>query len=238
MLAATLALGFSSLPAIGAKPVGNALLAVRGAAPANLRLTAAPGIVDVGDNVTLTVAARRFPQATSVGVSFLSAHHGFSGRMKFVGRCKCFQLTVALAKRSHALERARVTATVTVKGRAYVRRSAFQIRGLTPDGKRFSPGGKPYLSSWVSDPQPLLNQYQHYCAWTKALDAFPISGMPVSFVVHYPGRTQRWFAGFTGANGVICSSKKLGAARAGAAVTVDIYAGRLRGKATFTPRKS
>jgi hypothetical protein len=222
-----LALGFSILGSSLAAPV---------VAPQGLSLTAGPPIVDVGGDVGLKVTATRWTGPASVSVTFLSPHHGFSGKMVFASQCNCFRLNVFLAKRSHALETARVTARVTVRKQTFVLRNAFEVRGLTANGKTFSPGGTPHLAGWVSDPQPVQNEFVHFCAWTQASDAFPIHGVPVTFVVHYQKRTQKWFAGLTGSNGVLCSSKDIYHAKIGFAAAVDIYAGRLHERTSFTPR--
>jgi hypothetical protein len=156
--------------------------------------------------------------------------------MVFAASCNCFRLAVFLAKRSHALETSRVTARVTVRKQTFVLRKIFQVRGLTSNGKSFSPGGAPHLAAWVSNPQPLQNEFEHFCAWTRASDAFPIRGIPVTFVVHYKQRNQKWFAGLTGTNGVVCSSKNIFHAKIGFAAAVDIYAGKLHQRTSFTPR--
>jgi hypothetical protein len=205
-------------------------------APAGLNLSVSPSLVDVGSAVMLTVSAKHFAPGTSVTVKFLSPHHGFSGKMGWTPQCSCFKLDVFLAKRSHGLEMARATALVTVGGKTFARTNRFQIRGLTPNGKRFSAGGTPYLAAWVSNPQPLQNESEHFCAWTRALDSFPITGMPVTFVVHYQSRKAKWFAGYTGTTGTACSSKNIFHAKVGYAVHVDVYAGHLHKQVIFTPR--
>jgi hypothetical protein len=225
-----------SAPGASSHLHGHASQALQATAPANLNLTVTPFIMDVGSAVQITVSAKHFPQGTKVVVSFLSPHHGFTGAMTWTPQCSCFRLDVLLARRIHPLESARVTATIKVGQSSYVRKNNFQIRGLAPDGKHFAPGGTPYLASWVSDSQPVQNESEHFCAWTRARDSFPISGTPVTFVVHYQSRTARWFAGFTGATGVICSSKNIFHARVGYQVKVDVYAGKLHGQASFTPR--
>jgi hypothetical protein len=205
-------------------------------APPGLNVSATPSIVDVGSSVTLKVSATRWPAPAAVTVTFLSPHHGFSGKMPFAPSCNCFRLAVFLAKRSHALEAARVTARVTVRKTTFVLRKRFQVRGLTANGKTFSPGGTPHLAAWVSDPQPAQSEFEHFCAWTRASDAFPIRGVPVTFVVHYKQRNQKWFAGLTGATGVVCSSKNIFHAKVGFVATVDVYAGKLHQRTSFTPR--
>ena len=211
-------------------------LAAPDAAPPGLSLSAGPSIVDVGSDVALKVSATRWTGPAAVSVTFLSPHHGFSGKMVFASQCNCFRLNVFLAKRSHALETARVTARVTVRKQTFILHRTFEVRGLTANGKTFSSGGTPQLAGWVSDPQPVQNEFEHFCAWTRASDAFPIHGLPVTFVVHFQTRTQKWFAGLTGSNGVLCSSKDIQHAKIGFATAVDIYAGRLHQQTSFTPR--
>jgi hypothetical protein len=205
-------------------------------APAGLGLSVSPSIVDVGSAVMFSVTAKHFAPGTSVTVKFLSAHHGFTGKMGWTPQCKCFKLDVFLAKRSHQLEVAKATAIVSVGGTTFTRTNRFQIRGLTPDTKRFSAGGTPHLAVWVSNPQPLQNESEHFCAWTRASDSFPITGVPVTFVVHFQSRKAKWFAGFTGGTGTACSSKNIFHAKAGYPVRVDVYAGKLHKQVTFTPR--
>jgi hypothetical protein len=158
--------------------------------------------------------------------------------MVWTPQCSCFRLNVFIAKRVHGLELARATATVTVGKTSFIRHNTFQVRGLLPNGTQFAPGGTPYLADWVSNPQPVQNEVVHFCAWTRALDSFPIVGMPVTFVVHFPQRTQKWFAGLTNGNGVSCSSKNIHHAKIGAKVTVDVYAGKLHGQTSFTTRSA
>jgi hypothetical protein len=205
-------------------------------APQGLNLSVSPYIVDVGGDVSVTVSAKHWSGPVSVSLSFLSPHHGFSGAMVWTAQCSCFRLNVFLAKRVHKLELAHATATVKSGKRTYIRHTTFQVRGLLPNGKSFAPGGTPYLANWVSDPQPVQNEFVHFCAWTRALDAFPVSGTPVTFVVHFPQRTQKWFAGLTDGNGVRCSSKNIHHAKVGAVVKVDVYAGKLHGRTSFTTR--
>jgi hypothetical protein len=209
----------------------------RATAPASLGLITSPSIVDVGSAVALTVSAKHFPTGTTVTVKFLSPHHGFTGKMSWTPQCSCFKLDVFLAKRTHGLEMAKATAVVTAGNQTFVRTNHFQIRGLAPDGKHYAPGGTPYLAAWISNPQPLQNESEHFCAWTRALDAFPIAGVPVTFVVNYQSRKSKWFAGFTGANGTKCSSKNIFHAKVGYTVRVGVYAGKLYKQMTFTPRK-
>jgi hypothetical protein len=227
-----LALGFLLPGAAHAQQQTHAAVAD----PAGLGLRVSPAMVDVGNAETLTVVAQHFPQGTAVTVSFLSLHHGFSGKMLWTPQCKCFRLNVLLAKRAHGVETAKAKATVTVGGKSYVRTNHFDIRGLLPDLKHYAPGGTPYLAGWISDPQPVQNEALHFCAWTRALDSFPISGIPVSFVVHFQSRKSHWYAGLTGPNGVRCSVKNIYHAKVGVPVKVDVYAGKLHTSTTFTPR--
>jgi hypothetical protein len=67
-------------------------------------------------------------------------------------------------------------------------------------------------------------------------DGLGVSGVPVRFVVHYSGRSREWNGGNTPTSGIVCVHKKLGGARAGVRVTVDIYAGSLHVSTTFVPR--
>lgn len=203
--------------------------------PPGLQVSAVPSIADVGDDVILTLKARSWPAAASASVSFVSAHHGFRGAMQWEGSCSCFQIAVSLARRVHPLEPARATATVNYGGRSYSTVSWFQIRGLAANGRDFSPGGTPYLSGWVSDPQPFQNQFQHYCAWVRTADGLGIAGLPVTFAAHFQHSTQSWHAGKTHSNGLLCSNKSVGSATPGVPVPVDIYAGSMHVRTTFTP---
>ena len=236
-MAAGAGLPASAAPSAAA---GRALKNEPGEPPAarfiGLQLKSSASIVDVGEAVQFTLTAKAWPARTRASLSFVSPHHGFSGTMQWDGRCGCFRIAVALARRIHPLENARATATVRAGALTGSASTTFQIRGLAANGRDFSPGGTPSLQAWVADPNPVRNEYQHYCAWVKTVDGLGVRGIPVTFVVHFPGRTQKWYVGLTGTTGLLCSHKSIGNAKLGAQVLVDVYGGRLHAQARFTAR--
>jgi hypothetical protein len=199
------------------------------------RLIATPALVDVGDQVTLTLTATHFTPRSSVAVRFLSAHHGFSGPMPWDPQCNCFRLAILLAKRSHPLEQARASAIITVGKSVTTVSTAFQIRGLTANGLAYAPGGTPLFSAWVGDPSPVATEFQHYCVWARTADALGVSGLTVKLSVHFGQHTENWTAGVTGSSGVLCVRRSIGHPRVGTAVRVDAYAGTLHAQTSFTP---
>lgn len=205
-------------------------------APVALQLAASPTYVDVGDAVTLTLSARSWGGRVAVTISFVSPHHGFSGPMAWVGRCACFRVAVALARRVHPLETARAKATVKFGKSTASAGTTFLIRGLAPNGRDYAPGGPVSLSTWVGDPAPVPGEYEHYCAWVKTPDGIGVAGYRVSFVVHFANKSSRWYAGSTGTSGILCSHRSIGNAQVGLPVSVDVYANNLRGHTGFTPR--
>lgn len=234
--------GPASAAVIDAKTTpGKAVHAPRTAAipapPAAIgaQLSATPSITDVGDQVTLTLTATRFTPRSSVAVRFLSPHHGFSGPMPWDPRCNCFRLAVFLAKRSHALEPARVSAVIKAGKGVTTVYTSFQIRGLTPDGRAYVQGGTPIFSAWVGDPTPVATEFQHYCVWARTSDALGVSGLTVKLSVHFAQHTENWTAGVTGPSGVLCVRRSIGHPLVGKAVRVDAYAGNLHAQTSFTP---
>jgi hypothetical protein len=204
------------------------------APPPGLRLAVAPRIVDVGGAVTFTVSAKSWAPATSVSLSFTSPHHGFLGHMVWGGSCGCFELAVSLSRRIHPLETARAIITVHIHGATFSRSSSFMIRGLAPNGRDFAPGGRTYLSTWVSQPDVAPADTQHFCVWAHTLDNLGVPGLPVRFVVHYPGKAQQWSAGRTARSGVVCSSKVVPSLPAGQLVRVDVHVNSLSAGTSFT----
>jgi hypothetical protein len=200
------------------------------------RLTATPSLADVGDQVTLTLTAAHFTPHSSVVVRFLSPHHGFSGSMPWDPRCNCFRLAVFLAKRSHALELSRASAVIRAGKGSTTVNTTFQIRGLTPNGLAYVPGGTPIFSAWVGDPSPEATEFQHYCVWARTADALGVSGLTIKFSVHFKQHTENWTAGVTGASGVLCARRSIGHPAVGVTVHVDAYAGGLHAQTSFTPR--
>jgi hypothetical protein len=158
--------------------------------------------------------------------------------MQWDGHCACFRVAVALARRIHGLETARATATLRYNSNrsSAIASTTFQIRGLAPNGHDYAPGGTPSLQAWVADPNPVAKEFQHYCAWVKTADGLGVRGFPVTFVVHFGSKAQKWYAGLTGTAGLVCSHKSIGSPKVGVKVTVDVYAGRLHKRAAFTPR--
>lgn len=207
-----------------------------GALPGGLRLTASPGVADVGGDESFTLTAKHWPASASVSLSFVSPHHGFTGKMDWDSGCSCFRLAVSLARRIHHLELARATATVHVGTGTESASATFLIRGLAANGRDFAPGGPPALTGWVSDPAPFQGEYEHYCGWIKTADGLGVAGIPVRFVAHFPGSTRRWSGGKTGTSGIVCSHKSIGKTPAGKTVRVDIYARSLHTSTSFTPR--
>lgn len=200
-----------------------------------LALRVAP-IVDVGSSVRFTLVARSWPGAASASIRFVSPHHGFTGNVPWDNRCRCFTVAVHLGKVIHPLEPAHAWATLRFKAGVANAAAGFQIRGLAPGGRQFAPGGSPYLQVWVADPQPRHAEVQHYCAWVHAADDFGIAGLGVRIVVHLSPKPMTLSAGKTNVNGIACAHRSIDGAPAGAAVSVDIYAGSLHGRTRFTPR--
>lgn len=201
-----------------------------------LTFTAVPAIVDVGDTVTLTVAATRWPAPVSVKASFLSPHHGFTGQLPWRPSCGCFQVTVGLARRIHPLEQAKAVARITIGKSTVVRATTFSIRGLAANGKDFSPGGPVTFQAWVADPAPTPGERQHFCGWVKTPDGLGIPGYRIKWVVHYQRKVQRFTSGTTGRSGVACTLKSVGNAPAGVRVDADAYTASFHVRASFTPR--
>ena len=199
------------------------------------RLTATPAITDVGDGVTLTLTATHFTSKSSVIVRFVSPHHGFSGNMPWDARCSCFRLAVFLAKRSHPLELARASAVITAGKNTTVVYTSFQIRGLTPNGSAYVPGGTPIFSVWVGDPTPVSTEFQHYCVWARTADALGVAGLTVRLSVRFQQHTENWRAGVTGPSGVLCVARSIGHPIPGFKVIVDAYADNLHAQTSFTP---
>lgn len=210
--------------------------AASAAAPPNLRLDVSPTLVDVGSNVGFALSASSWPGPASATLAFVSPHHGFSGSMTWVPQCGCFEIAVHLAPRIHALEQARVAATVKSAGTTAVVRSTFSIRGLSSNGRTLSPGGAPTLHGWVSDPAPTAQEIEHFCAWATTADGLGVAGLRVRFRVHFGSKVQTWSPGSTPASGLLCSNRSIGAATPGRAVKVEIFAGSLTTTTSFTPR--
>lgn len=207
-----------------------------GAMPQRLRLAASPGVADVGGDEFFTLTASRWAGPAQVSLSFVSPHHGFTGKMDWVGNCNCFRLAVSLARRAHKMELAKATATVHIGKKSESATATFLIRGLAANGRGFAPGGPPALTAWVSDPSPFQGEYEHYCGWVKTADGLGVAGVPVRFVAHFPGGKRSWSAGKTGASGIVCSHRSIGKTPAGKTVRVDIYARSLHTSTSFTPR--
>lgn len=211
----------------------TAIAATPPAPPAGLAFTATPQVTDVGGQVLLSLHARKWPSFAAVTVSFLSAHHGFSGKMPWRPACACFQIAVILARRIHALEHARAVAKISYDHALTSAFTGFQIRGLASNGKDFSPGGTVFLSGWVSDPQPAAGEQEHFCAWVRTVDSLGVAGYRVTFVAHYPRGKQTFSAGPTNVRGVACSQHSIGNPGAGKRVNVDIYAAGRHVTASF-----
>jgi hypothetical protein len=205
-------------------------------APPALTLAASPSIADVGYTVNLVLTAKSWPGPMTATVSFLSPHHGFTGKMAWVPSCSCFHISVWLAKRIHPLEQAKAVATVLQGHVSFSARATFLVRGLASNGRDYAPGGKATLSAWVSDPQPDAGETEHYCAWVTTADGLGVAGFAVRFVVHMPSGAQSWSAGKTGKTGLVCTRKSIGSPRAGVTVQVDVYAGNLHAGIGFKPR--
>ncbi len=200
-----------------------------------LALHVAP-IVDVGASPTFSLTARSWPGRATASIRFVSPHHGFTGSMLWDVRCRCFRLAVPLRKGVHPLELAHAYATARFSSGTASAFTAFQIRGLAPGGRRYAPGGKPILRSWVSDPAPRRGQEQHFCAWVHASDAFGMPGIRVRFVVHYSPKPQTLSGLKTDVNGVACAHRSIDSAPVGTVVRVDVYAGSLHTRTQFRPR--
>ncbi len=204
--------------------------------PVGLQFTALPSLVDVGQEVILSVSASHWNGPASVKVAFLSRHHGFSGVMTYQTTCLCFRIGVFLARRIHPLEQARAVAQITYQHGQVQRVAFFTIRGLARNGRNYAPGGKLSLTTWVSDPRPLAREYQHYCVWVRTADALGVTGVPTRFVVHFDGATRTYTAGKTASTGIACVQRSVGTPLPGVRVNVDAYAGRLHARTAFTPR--
>jgi hypothetical protein len=216
---------------LGARPAAAAGLSVPG-----LTLQVAP-IVDVGGSATFSLTAKKWPASARASIRFLSPHHGFSGDLLWDVTCHCFRLAVGLAKRVHRLEPATAWATVRAGTGTQIVSTRFQIRGMASGGKTYASGGKAFLTAWVSDRSPLVQERQHFCAWIHASDAFPMRGVHVRFQVHYAASVQKINGGKTGTDGVTCKQVKVpSSAPTGLAVPVDTYAGPLHMRVNFTPR--
>ena len=237
-MAAALPLGIMAAPGSAAPASAhNGPLSVHPAsAPVNLRLRARPGLVDIGSDVTFILTASSWPGPSTASLTFVSPHHGFQGPMTWQPQCGCFEVAVHLAPHIHPIEQARVTATVKYGRSSFVARAAFSIRGLAPGGRTLAPGGKPRLRVWVSDPTPLPQETEHFCAWVYTADGLGVSGVKVRFQVHYPDGTRSWNAGSTPASGLLCSQRTIGNVQPGRTVRVDTIAGSLRSSTSFTPR--
>ena len=204
--------------------------------PVGLQFTALPSLVDVGQEVVLTVSASRWNGPASVKVAFLSGHHGFSGVMTYQTTCLCFRVGVFLARRIHPLEQARAVAQITYQHGQVQLVAFFTIRGLAPNGRDYAPGGTPSLTAWISDPRPLAGEYQHYCVWVRTADALGVAGVVTHFVVHFDGATRTYTAAKTASTGIACVQRSVGTPLPGVRVTVDAYAGSLHARTAFTPR--
>jgi hypothetical protein len=156
--------------------------------------------------------------------------------MVWVNTCACFRLAVYVARRVHPLETATAKAIVKTKAGIAVTSQTFQIRGLAPNGKDFSPGGTPALSAWVSLPRPADGDEQHYCAWLKTVDNLGVPGIRVKFVVHFLEGNQQWTSAPTGPSGIVCTQRSVGNAVPDYKVPVDVYAAGQHVRVSFTPR--
>ncbi|MGH2447032.1 MAG: hypothetical protein ACRDFS_00280 [Chloroflexota bacterium] len=172
----------------------------------------------------------------AVSLTFVSKHHGFSGKMPYVNACACFRVAVRLARRVHSLEQGRATATIKAHGKTFHAFTKFQVRGLAKGRRAFAPGGRSILTTWVADPRPRPSEREHYCAWVHTVDHLGVKGLEVRFRVLYPGKTVSWRAGKTPSSGVVCSHKSIGKPHPGSKVKVYAYAGKLHAKTDFQPR--
>lgn len=231
---AALVLFTSSLGLAAISEPSHAAGAPAGAAVPGLALRVAP-IVDVGTRPTFSLYARSWPSSGRATLRYLSPNHGFTGSMLWDVTCRCFRLAVALGRRVHPLERAHAWATVRFAHGTATATATFAIRGLAPDRRRYAPGGTPHLNSWVGDPRPAQGMTQHFCAWLHATDAYGFSGVRVRFVVGYLPTPQQ-LAAQTNANGLACARGAVSSGQVGVVVKVNVYAGKLHGVATFTPR--
>jgi hypothetical protein len=186
--------------------------------------------------VRFTLSATAWPGPATATIRFVSPHHGFTGNLPWDNTCRCFTVAIRLGKTVHPLEAAHAWASVRFKTGIASAAAAFQIRGMAPGGRQFSPGGIPYLQVWVGDPQPRHAEEEHYCAWVHAADDFGIAGLNVRIVVHLAPKSMTLSAGKTNVNGIACAHRTIDGAAAGTSVPVDIYAGRLHGRTRFTPR--
>jgi len=207
------------------------------AAPVNVRLVASPQLVDVGDSITFSLTASTWPAPASVSLSFVSAHHGFTGTMPWDPPCGCFDVAVSLATRTHGVEQGQATAKVSYKQSTFSVRTTFYIRGLASSGHGLAPGGAPHLSVWVSDPTPPPGEKDNFCAWVRTADGLGVSGIPVRFQVHFQEGTRKWNAGYTPPSGLRCVRRSIGAVAAGQTVRVVVKAGTLRASTSFTTRE-
>ena len=106
-----------------------------------LKLFTPPDIVQVGQRVTISVAA---PIPSSVRVSFHSLHHSFSGTALYQAASRAYAISVRLVVKTHGTEPAQVIATVTPRatrrtyhlfGRFLIRGQAMGMSGI-PQGNR------------------------------------------------------------------------------------------------------
>ncbi|MGH2441585.1 MAG: hypothetical protein ACRDFX_00265 [Chloroflexota bacterium] len=201
-----------------------------------MSLVASPSLIDVGKQVDFFLRAKFWPSSASVQLSFLSAHHGFSGNMPWRPACTCFELGILLARREHPLEAGHAIARVTVNHHVYIARTGFQIRGLAPGGKAYSPGGRVFLSGWVSDQQPVSGEREHYCGWIKTQDALGVTGYIIKYVLRYQHRKIAWYKRITSSTGIACSQRAVKSIRAGTRVYVDFYSAGQHASTSFVPR--
>jgi hypothetical protein len=98
--------------------------------PLRTAVYAAPGIVTVGQTVTLSVVA---PFPSAVRLSFRSAHHAWTGMAIWQRSSGTYVASVRLIPRVHGVEQAQVIAWVTPRatGRTYRLLTQFWIRGLS-----------------------------------------------------------------------------------------------------------
>lgn len=236
LAAAAVLLMFGTASPVAARGLPQVSSAGQIAPPPGLRLAATPGLVDVGTYVTFSLTATSWPAAATATLTFVSPHHGFTGRMVWEPACSCFRISVDLARRIHPLENAKATAIVRYRGATFTTAAAFMVRGLARNGRDFAPGGTAHLTAWVSDPAPFQGEYEHFCGWVRTADGLGVAGYPVSFVAHFTDRTLSWVGGVTTTTGIVCSHKPIGKPAPGKAVIVDVYAGSLHYRTSFTPR--
>jgi len=222
---------------IGSIVLAVALLPVRADAQSipHLSLRIAP-IVDVGSVATFSLSAQRWPAGISVMMKFVSAHHGFSGPMYWSRGCGCYQARVRMVWHVHPLEQAYAVATVRFpSGQTVQAATRFRIRGLAAGGQRFAPGGQPFLSAWVSDSTPALDELEHFCAWVHASDNFPISGVTVHVTVHTGGGDVLLTGARTNQNGVGCAEYTFSDLAPHVTVAADVSAAGQTARVSFTP---